>query len=260
MVQKQWRRWSDLSSRDADKCEQHGDFGVHGHCLFRERKRTCVLWHARVDEQHRSHPDAEESEETAGQSECVLWRLGRAMQLAPCQQAVDDMSLLMEPHHTFVHKVGQKTERIAWNFDKLAAALQTEKGRVEFLEDLQNTLQRKHLTITGHPALRHFSRDKRTKCEVTKRASLERIENLAERRRLRMTAGARRRGAKADIHRAFVSTSQGCEEQNIRAHQCKCSVTVCFQGVAGITSGERSHECHLSGLHCDGKRASGDLR
>ena len=35
-----------------------------------------------------------------------------------------------------------KDRKIAWNFEKLAAALQTWKGRVEFLEDLQNTLQR----------------------------------------------------------------------------------------------------------------------
>ena len=26
------------------------------------------------------------------------------------------------------------------------------------------------------------------------------------------------------------------------------------------TSGERRHECHMSGQHCDGKRASGDIR
>ena len=135
----------------------------------------------------------------------VCWRLERALQLAPCQQRLDHMPLLMELHHTFIHKSGQKTERIAWNFDKLAAALQSERGRVEFLEDLQNTLQREKGNIAQHSeerardnhwsawmttlqwvALRLFSRDKRTDCEVTKRASLER----AERRRLGMTAGA----------------------------------------------------------------------
>ena len=44
----------------------------------------------------------------------------------------------------------EKTERIAWNFDKLAAALQTAKGRVEFLEDLQNTLHREKGNIEQH--------------------------------------------------------------------------------------------------------------
>ena len=42
----------------------------------------------------------------------VCWRLARAMQLPP-QQALDVMPLLMELHHTFVHKSGQKTEKIA---------------------------------------------------------------------------------------------------------------------------------------------------
>ena len=84
----------------------------------------------------------------------------------------------MELHHTFVHKGGQKTERFTWNFDKLAAALQTAKGRVVFLEDLQNTLQREKKNIEQHSeerapenhwsawmttlqlvALRHFKRD-----------------------------------------------------------------------------------------------------
>ena len=65
----------------------------------------------------------------------------------------------------------------------LPAALQTEKVREEFLEDLQNTLQREKgntkqhseerapdnhwsawMTTLQSVALRHFSRDKRTEC------------------------------------------------------------------------------------------------
>ena len=41
-------------------------------CLFRERRRIYVLWHAWVDEQHRSLPDTKRSEDTAGQSQSVL--------------------------------------------------------------------------------------------------------------------------------------------------------------------------------------------
>ena len=72
--------------------------------------------------------------------------------------------------------------------------------RVEFLEDLHNTLQREKGNIEKHTeerapdnhrsawmmplqsvALRHFSRDKGTECEVTKGASLERRDILVER-------------------------------------------------------------------------------
>ena len=143
MVQKQWRRWSDPF------IEGNRQVRETRYCLFRERRRAYVLWHARVDEQHRSFFDNKGSEETAWQSESV-------------QQALDHMPLLMELHHTFVHKGGQKTQRIAWTVDKLAAALQTENGRVEFLriyktrcrerKETSNTSRRnEHLTITGQP-------------------------------------------------------------------------------------------------------------
>ena len=55
------------------------------------------------------------------------------------------------------------------------------------------------MTTLQSVALRHFSRDKRTECEVTKRASLERREILAERRRLRMTAGSTMGGGRTSF-------------------------------------------------------------
>ena len=80
MVQKQWRRWSDPFIEGSRQVlgdlllDSIGDFGVHGPCLFRERRRTYVLWHAKVDEQHRSLPDIKKSEDSTGQSESVLER------------------------------------------------------------------------------------------------------------------------------------------------------------------------------------------
>ena len=44
----------------------------------------------------------------------VCWRLGRVVQMAPCQQAVDHMPLLMELHHAFAPRRGQAARRIAW--------------------------------------------------------------------------------------------------------------------------------------------------
>ena len=40
--------------------------------LFRERRRTDVLWHTRVKEQYQTLPDTEECGEAAGQSESML--------------------------------------------------------------------------------------------------------------------------------------------------------------------------------------------
>ena len=91
------------------------------------------------------------------------WRLGRAMQLAPCQQALD----LMELHHTFVQRRN---------------TLQREEGNIEqhSEERAPDKLWSVWMTTLQSVALRHFSRDKRTECEVTKRASLVRREILAE--------------------------------------------------------------------------------
>ena len=75
----------------------------------------------------------------------VCWRLGRVVQLAPCQQAVDHMPLLLGLHHS-----PSLPDRTAGNFGRPAAALQTGKGSAEFLEDLQSTMQEDTGKLESH--------------------------------------------------------------------------------------------------------------
>ena len=75
------------------------------------------------------------------------------MQLARCQQATSAGFFATADGaapHLCLHGGDQTKERIARSFDKLAAALQTGKGTVDFLEDLRNTLQREKDNIEKH--------------------------------------------------------------------------------------------------------------
>ena len=60
-------------------------------------------------------------------------------------------------------------------------------------------------------------------------------------------------------HRECI-TIQHTSHSHSHSHPIPIPIPIPIPGVAGITSGEGRRGCHLSGLHCDGKRASGDIR
>ena len=78
----------------------------------------------------------------------VCWRLGRVVQMTPCRQMVDHVPLLLKLHLKFAPGRDPVANRISCSFARMAASLQTDEGREDFLDYLKDIQWRVSLSIT----------------------------------------------------------------------------------------------------------------